>query len=136
MDFVLFRKHAYIDLASEMDVTKALTLDGEMVLDKPIKVEKAKIKSAKKVKLSAEEKKGNTHNCQMGYIHKEFLVTSNWQLLCFTAIKNRKCLRLKNVPYDTTRERLLKIFDAVDVRFPGGTESPKKGYVFRLSLRI
>lgn len=56
--YFLFRKHAYIDLASEMDVTKALTLNGEMVLDKPIKVEKAKIKSAEKVKISAEDKKG------------------------------------------------------------------------------
>lgn len=55
---VLCRKHAHVDLVSEMDMTKALKLNGEMMLDKPIKVEKAKIKSAEKGKLSAEEKKG------------------------------------------------------------------------------
>lgn len=76
--YVLFRKHAYVDLASEMDVTNALMLNGEMVLDKPIKVEKAKIKSAEKVKISAEDKKGNAHDCQMCYIDDKFVVTSNW----------------------------------------------------------
>lgn len=60
---VLCRKHAYMDLASKMDVTKALTLNGEMVFEKPIKVEKAKIKSAEKVKISAEEKKGKACDC-------------------------------------------------------------------------
>ncbi|XP_029687011.1 nucleolin-like [Takifugu rubripes] len=83
-----------------MDMTKALKLNGEMMLDKPIKVEKAKIKSAEKATLSAEEKK---------------------------AITNSKCLYLKNIPYDTTKEDLLKLFKAVDVRFPGGTDGPKKG---------
>lgn len=52
-----------MDLASEMDVTKALTLTGETVLDKPMKVEKAKIKSAEKVKISAEDKKGIAADC-------------------------------------------------------------------------
>lgn len=56
--YVLCRKHAHVDMVSEMDVTKALKLNGEVVLDKPIKVEKAKIKSVEKVKLSAEDKKG------------------------------------------------------------------------------
>lgn len=56
--YVVCRKHAHVDLVSEMDMTKALKLNGEMVLDKPIKVEKAKIKSAEKAKLSEEEKKG------------------------------------------------------------------------------
>lgn len=60
---VLFRKHAYVDLASEMDVTKALMLNGEMVFEKPMKVEKAKIKSAEKVKISAEEKRGKACDC-------------------------------------------------------------------------
>lgn len=56
--YVVCRKHAHVDLVSEMDMTKALKLNGEMMLDKPIKVEKAKIKSAEKAKLSEEEKKG------------------------------------------------------------------------------
>lgn len=76
--YVLFRKHAYVDLASEMDVTKALTLNGEMVLEKAIKVEKAKIKSAEKVKISAEDKKGKACDCQMYYIQEEFVEISNW----------------------------------------------------------
>lgn len=76
--YVLFRKHGYVDLASEMDVTKALTLNGEMVLDKPIKVEKAKIKSAKKLKISAEDKKGKAFDCQMYYIHETFVVIFKW----------------------------------------------------------
>lgn len=54
--YVLCRKHAHVDLVSEMDMTKALKLNGEMMLDKPLKVEKAKC--AEKAKLSAEEKKG------------------------------------------------------------------------------
>lgn len=58
------RKHAYVDLASEMDLTKALTLNGEEVLDKPMKIERAKIKSADKVKVKvkapAENRKGNS----------------------------------------------------------------------------
>lgn len=75
---VLFRKHAYVDLASEMDVTNALTLNGETVLDKPIKVEKAKIKSTEKVKISAQDKKGKARDCQKSCIDEKFVVTSNW----------------------------------------------------------
>lgn len=50
-----------------MDLTKALTLNGEMVLDKPIKVEKAKIKHEDevKVKASAEDKKGSFTKCMV-----------------------------------------------------------------------
>ena len=76
--FFFFRKHAYVDLASEIDVTKALTLHGEMVLDKPIKVEKAKIKRAEKVKISAEDRKGKScEKWQSYYIHENIVVTSN-----------------------------------------------------------
>lgn len=48
-----------------MDLTKGLTLNGEMLLDKPMRIAKAKIKSEEnvkvkvKVKASAEEKRGN-----------------------------------------------------------------------------
>nr|XP_046263352.1 nucleolin-like isoform X2 [Scatophagus argus] len=99
------KKHAYLDLASEMDLTKALTLHGEMVLDKPMKIERAKIKNADKVKakVPAEDKKAT----------------------------DARCLFLKNVPYNATKQDILKIFHkAVDVRFPGGTESPNKGIAF------
>ncbi|KAM9350078.1 nucleolin-like [Symphorus nematophorus] len=100
------RKHAHVDLASEMDLTKALTLNGEMVLDKPMRIGKAKIRSEDKVKvkLSAEEKK---------------------------AAKDARCLFLKNVPYNATKQDIMKIFHkAVTVRFPGGTEGPNKGIAF------
>lgn len=46
----------------------------------------------------------------------------------FLAEKNTRCLFLKNVPFDATREEILKIFpEAVEIRFPGRTKSPKKG---------
>lgn len=59
------RKHAYVGLASQLDLTKALTLNGEQFLDKKLRVEKAKEKTEvktkkKKVKALSENKKGNT----------------------------------------------------------------------------
>ncbi|CAG5896954.1 unnamed protein product [Menidia menidia] len=53
------RKHAFVDLASEMDLTKALTLNGETVLDKPMVIAKAKVKieGEEKVKGPPMEKK-------------------------------------------------------------------------------
>ncbi len=79
--FCCFRKHAYVDLASKMDLTKALTLNGETILDKPIRIEKAKIKSEDKVKrkVSAEDKKGNLTKCNSSVLHTQIQV----QLLCF-----------------------------------------------------
>ena len=56
--FFCCRKHAFVDLASEMDLTKALTLNGEMILDKPMRIAKAKVKSEEKVKATPEDKKG------------------------------------------------------------------------------
>ncbi|XP_051238407.1 nucleolin isoform X3 [Dicentrarchus labrax] len=100
------KKHAFVDLASQMDLTKALTLNGEMILEKPMKIAKAKVKSEDmvKVKASAEEKK---------------------------AAKDAKCLFLKNVPYNATKQDILKIFrKAVGVRFPGGSVGPDKGIAF------
>lgn len=99
------KKHAYVDVASEMDLTKGLTLNGEMMHDKPLKIAKAKVKSEVKVKVKdpVEDKKA----------------------------KDERCLFLKNVPYEATKEDIQKIFpEAVGVRFPGGTESPKKGIAF------
>lgn len=50
-----------------MDLTKALKLNGEMMLDKPMKIAKAKVKSEDKVKVKvpAVDKKGNlsVYNC-------------------------------------------------------------------------
>ncbi|XP_053740214.1 nucleolin-like [Synchiropus splendidus] len=44
------RKHAFVDLASEMDLTKALTLNGELLLDRPMRIAKAKVKTEEVVK--------------------------------------------------------------------------------------
>uniref|UniRef100_A0A8C2XDE4 RRM domain-containing protein n=1 Tax=Cyclopterus lumpus TaxID=8103 RepID=A0A8C2XDE4_CYCLU len=87
-------KHAFVDLASEMDLTKGLTLHGEMMHDKPMKIAKAKVKNMDKV-----------------------------TVLCLAA-KDDRCLILKNVPYNATKEDIMKIFcQAVDVQFPGGDGS-------------
>nr|XP_020442419.1 nucleolin-like isoform X1 [Monopterus albus] len=97
------KKHAHVDLASEMDVAKALVLNGTMLLDKPMKIAKAKVKSGEKVKAPPLDKK----------------------------VKDARCLFLKNVPYSATKKDLLKIFHkAVAIRFPGGTKEPKKGIAF------
>ncbi|XP_078120262.1 nucleolin-like [Sander vitreus] len=99
------KKHAFVDLASAMDLTKGLTLNGEMMDEKPMKIAKAKVKSsdAVKIKAPAEDKKA----------------------------KDGRCLFLKNVPYNATKEDILKTFGkAVAVRFPGGTEGPTTGIAF------
>ncbi|XP_034411042.1 nucleolin-like isoform X2 [Cyclopterus lumpus] len=99
------KKHAFVDLASEMDLTKGLTLHGEMMHDKPMKIAKAKVKNMDKVQVKAPAKERNA--------------------------KDDKCLFLKNVPYNATKEDIMKTFcQAVDVRFPGGTEGPTTGIAF------
>ncbi|XP_012716429.2 nucleolin isoform X2 [Fundulus heteroclitus] len=99
------RKHAFVDMASDMDLTKALGLNGEEILNKPIKVAKAKVKSNNegKVKASPLDKK----------------------------VKDGRCLFLKNVPYNATEEDIRKVFRrAISVRFPGGAKSPTQGIAF------
>uniref|UniRef100_I3JWX1 RRM domain-containing protein n=1 Tax=Oreochromis niloticus TaxID=8128 RepID=I3JWX1_ORENI len=96
-----FRKHAFVDLLSEMDLNKALTLNGEVLLDKPMKIAKAKIKSMDPA--SGSEK----------------------------ATRDARCLFVKNLPYNATKEDILKIFHkAIAIRFPGGTEGPTQGIAF------
>lgn len=63
--FCCYRKHAFVDLLSEMDLTKALASNGEVLLDKPMKIAKAKIKSAKKVKVKSPELKKQGKNDQI-----------------------------------------------------------------------
>ncbi|XP_056148795.1 nucleolin-like [Lampris incognitus] len=98
------RKYAYVDLVSEMDLNKALTLNGEIILDKPMKIAEAKVKEDKvKVKDPAEERKD----------------------------KDARCLFLKNVPYTATKTDILKLFPkATTVRFPGGDKGPTTGIAF------
>lgn len=99
------KKHAFVDMASDMDLTKALALDGEEILDKPMKMAKAKVKSndKKKAKAPPVDKKA----------------------------KDDRCLFLKNVPYNATEKDIHKVFPrAVSIRFPGGTEGPTQGIAF------
>ncbi|XP_068196662.1 nucleolin-like [Antennarius striatus] len=98
------RKYAYVDLASALDLTKALTLNGELVLDQPMKIGKANVRSVDEIKARAEEKK---------------------------AAKDARCLFVKNVPYNATKQEVLEIFsEAVAVRFPDRAEKPDKGIAF------
>ncbi|XP_051809240.1 nucleolin-like isoform X2 [Acanthochromis polyacanthus] len=99
------KKHAFVNLASEMDLTKALALDGETVFDRPLKMAKAKDKSEEKVKVKPPplDKKA----------------------------KDARCLFLKNLPYNATKKDIMKIFrKAIAIRFPGGAEGPSHGIAF------
>lgn len=61
-----YRTFAYVDLASELDLTKTLSLSGNKFLDLPLRISKAKLKDEKekkkkkRVKATAEDKAGNT----------------------------------------------------------------------------
>ena len=116
-----------------MDVTAALTLNGELVLDKPIKVAKTKIKSEDdvQVKVSAQEQKGNYSISDSLFRHMLKCWPLTWRLLLL-AMTDAKCLFLKNLPFNVTKEDIKNIFKkAVDVRFPGGSTSPTKGSVLK-----
>ncbi|KAK0140356.1 nucleolin [Merluccius polli] len=100
------RSFAYVDLASEVDLTKALTLNGKKVLDLPLRISKAKVKvnedkkKKKRVKPTPEEK----------------------------AAKFSKWLSVTNLPHNSTKADIMGIFKtAVDVQFPGGTTGPSSG---------
>ncbi|XP_061695242.1 nucleolin-like isoform X2 [Syngnathoides biaculeatus] len=98
------RKHAFIDLASEIDVTKALSLDGEMLLGQPVTIAKPKVKTVDYVKKKAKPKRDK---------------------------KDARCLFLKNVPYEAKRRDIRKIFPkAVKIRFPGKAKNPDRGIAF------
>ncbi|XP_027875431.1 nucleolin-like isoform X2 [Xiphophorus couchianus] len=99
------KRHAFVDMASDMDLKKALALNGEEILDKPMQMAKAKVKSNDqgKSKTPPVDKK----------------------------VKDKRCLFLKNVPYDATEEDIRKVFHkAISVRFAGGAKSPTHGIAF------
>ncbi|XP_055084283.1 nucleolin-like isoform X2 [Periophthalmus magnuspinnatus] len=98
------KKHAFVDLASEMDLNKALTLNGEKLLDQPMKVAKAKVKEAK-VKVKNRQQSKQT--------------------------KNERTIFVENIPFCATKEDVLKVFPkATALRFLGGTDDPSKGIAF------
>lgn len=102
------KKHAFVDMASEMDLTKALTLNGQKLLDKPLKIAKAKVKEADIMK---KKKKKDPQEVQK--------------------TRNERCIHVENIPPSATREDVLKVFPkAIAVRFLGGTDSPNKGIAF------
>uniref|UniRef100_A0A672JFG9 RRM domain-containing protein n=1 Tax=Salarias fasciatus TaxID=181472 RepID=A0A672JFG9_SALFA len=47
------KKHAFVDFASEVDLAKALTLNGEVILDKPVKIAKATSKGGRKAEVNS-----------------------------------------------------------------------------------
>ncbi|KAM4728388.1 nucleolin-like isoform 2-T2 [Anableps anableps] len=99
------KKHAFVDMTSDMDLTKALALNGEEILDKPMKMAKAKVKSNNQRKLKAPP------------VDKK--------------VKDNRCLFLKNVPYDATEKDIQNVFrKAISVRFPGGAKGPTQGIAF------
>ncbi|XP_038131671.1 nucleolin-like isoform X2 [Cyprinodon tularosa] len=99
------KKHAFVSMASDMDLNKALTLNGEEILDKPLKMAKAKARSN-------EQKKAQAPPMDQ-------------------KVKDHRCLFLKNVPYNATEEDIRKVFRrAVAVRFPGGAKGPSQGIAF------
>ncbi|XP_047223855.1 nucleolin-like isoform X2 [Girardinichthys multiradiatus] len=99
------KTHAFVDMASDIDLTKALALNGEEILDKPMKMAKAKVKSNDQGKVKAPP------------VAKK--------------VKDNRCLFLKNVPYDATQEDIRKVFQrAIAVRFPGGAKGPTQGIAF------
>uniref|UniRef100_A0A1A8NDY8 Nucleolin n=2 Tax=Nothobranchius rachovii TaxID=451742 RepID=A0A1A8NDY8_9TELE len=100
-----YRKHAFVDMSSKLDLTKALTLNGETILDMPMKLAQAKVRSDKKENVKSPELRRK--------------------------VKDGRCLFLKNLPYNTTKQDILKVFrKAIAVRFPGGTSSPSRGIAF------
>lgn len=124
-------------MASELDLTKALTLNGEQLLDKKLKIEKArsntKVESKKKkVKPLAEDEKGSTtqHSLPSQSFHLLNFVppVSDFMASGVLAEKNTRCLFLRNVPYAATKDEIQKVFpEAVDIRFPGRTKAPRRG---------
>uniref|UniRef100_A0A1A7Z7Z7 Nucleolin n=2 Tax=Iconisemion striatum TaxID=60296 RepID=A0A1A7Z7Z7_9TELE len=102
-----YRKHAFVDMSSKMDLNKALRLNGETILDMPMKLAQAKVRSDKKEEVEVKDPKLNKK------------------------VKDGRCLFLKNLPYNTTKQDILKVFSkAITVRFPGGTTNPSRGIAF------
>lgn len=58
--FCCCRKFAYVDLASEMDLTKVLKCNGEMLDGKPMEIARARAVTKETVKASVEDQKGNS----------------------------------------------------------------------------
>ncbi|KAF6730780.1 nucleolin [Oryzias melastigma] len=99
------KKHAFVDLASKMDLDKCLMLNGEEVLDMPLKIEQAKVKSEGGVQRKAAP------------LDKR--------------VKEARSLFLKNLPFNAKKQDILKFFkNAVAVRFPGKSKQPSRGIAF------
>lgn len=101
------RTFAYVDLASEVDLTKALSLNGKIVLDLPLRISKAKVKEDKKKKKKRKRVKPTPEQ---------------------KAAKFSKWLSVTNLPQKATKAEVMAVFKtAVDVRFPGGAIGPTRG---------
>lgn len=101
------KKFAYIDFTSEMDLTKALTLNGEKFLDKPMRIAKAKIKVKEEDKVKVKPPPKSQEE------------------------KDANCLVVCNLPHSVEKAEILKAFhNAVSVKFPGQAKGPTKGTAF------
>ncbi|XP_073445414.1 nucleolin [Dendrobates tinctorius] len=95
------RRFAYVDFSSAEEVQKALKLSGETVLGFEIKIQ---------LPNNPEEKTSSVEN------RKE---------------RDSRTLFVKNLPYSTGAEELLKIFEnAKDVRLPVGKDGSSKGIAY------
>ncbi|XP_071231915.1 nucleolin-like isoform X1 [Salvelinus alpinus] len=98
------KKFAYVNFYTEENLTKALELNGEKILDRKMRLDKAKVKDP-----TVHDKKGTS--------------------LILT--KDARTLFVKNIPFAATKEDLKKVFDtAVEIRFPGGIGAPSKGIAY------
>ncbi|CAL8367088.1 unnamed protein product [Boreogadus saida] len=103
------RTFAYVDLANEIDMAKALTLNGKKVLDLPMRISKAKVKVKVNVKDDKRRRRAKPTAEQK-------------------AAKFDKWLSVTNLPHKATKAEVMGIFiTAVDVTFPGGTSGPTSG---------
>ncbi|XP_077146292.1 nucleolin-like isoform X1 [Ranitomeya variabilis] len=95
------RRFAYVDFSSTEEVEKALKLSGETVLGFEIKIQ---------LPNNPEEKNSSAEN------RKE---------------RDSRTLFVKNLPYSTGAEELLKIFEsAKDIRLPVGKDGSSKGIAY------
>lgn len=96
-------KYAYVNMASQTDFTKVLTLNGEQFLDRPMRIAKATGRIKEAAPISVDNKKA----------------------------KDARCLFVKNIPIRSTKKDLQKIFEqAINIRFPGGSYNPNQGIAF------
>lgn len=109
-------------------MTKALELNGEKILDRKMRLGKAKVKDP-----TVDDKKGTSlilSELSLLLLYLSFLELIDFHVVTafFLTAKDARTLFVKNIPFAATKEDLRKVFDtAVEIRFPGGIGTPSKG---------